>query len=375
MENKFSFIDSFRGVAIILVMLTHANYIFDPSIIRSFFGIVQFGARGVQLFYMISAFTLFNSYYSRKVNNENSIISFYSRRFFRIAPMFYISLIFVILNLNFHFFENYQLFTNRYNDLIRDYDLKNIKLWFLTTFTFTNGLYFRFIESPYPGGWSIAVEFIFYFIAPFLFYKIKTLTKALFLSIFSLFIAVVIDFLIIQFPFNIILSLTWVSIFYQFFFFSLGICLFFHINENEKLKITNINKLQISIIFILMFINILLKIINVDLNLLFASNTIFSGILFYTLVFITYKYKFAILDNKILQYIGKISFSIYLLHWWVIIAFSKISIIHNIKSYTGWVLIFFLFVLINVLFATITYKYIEKYFIKKGNQLIKKYLK
>ena len=157
MENKFSFIDSFRGVAIILVMLTHANYIFDPSIIRSFFGIVQFGARGVQLFYMISAFTLFNSYYSRKVNNENSIISFYSRRFFRIAPMFYISLIFVILNLNFHFFENYQLFTNRYNDLIRDYDLKNIKLWFLTTFTFTNGLYFRFIESPYPGGWSIAL--------------------------------------------------------------------------------------------------------------------------------------------------------------------------------------------------------------------------
>jgi peptidoglycan/LPS O-acetylase OafA/YrhL len=47
-----------------------------------------YGARGVQLFYMVSAFTLLSV--SRQPFNARS---FFIRRFFRIAPAFYIAMI------------------------------------------------------------------------------------------------------------------------------------------------------------------------------------------------------------------------------------------------------------------------------------------
>jgi peptidoglycan/LPS O-acetylase OafA/YrhL len=88
-HTKLDYIDALRGYAILGVVAVHSlmgkSHVFGSSII----GI---GAKGLQLFYMMSAFTLMLSFKNTSVKN-NSNLNFFIRRFFRIAPMFYLAII------------------------------------------------------------------------------------------------------------------------------------------------------------------------------------------------------------------------------------------------------------------------------------------
>ena len=91
--KKYDYIDSIRGFAIFGVVLVHSSQWVAPtsSILSS---IAAQGARGVQLFFIASALTLFLSMASRKQQQEEMLIlSFFNRRFFRIAPAFYLAII------------------------------------------------------------------------------------------------------------------------------------------------------------------------------------------------------------------------------------------------------------------------------------------
>lgn len=79
--TRLEFIEAARGYAIMLVLAVHAvGY--------------QAGAMGVQLFYIISAYTLYRSLMYR---NEQHYLWFYIRRFFRIAPLYYLYIYMSIL--------------------------------------------------------------------------------------------------------------------------------------------------------------------------------------------------------------------------------------------------------------------------------------
>ncbi len=68
--KKLDYIDALRGLAILGVIMVHS--ISDsnlPFIVERIFGQ---GARGVQLFYLASAFTLFLSF-SNRIDKENLI--------------------------------------------------------------------------------------------------------------------------------------------------------------------------------------------------------------------------------------------------------------------------------------------------------------
>src|ERR1700684_315736 len=81
--RRLSYIDALRGYAILLVIAVHTSQAF-PDLPKSLSTILNQGARGVQLFFVTSALTLSMSWVSR----QESALAFYSRRFFRIAPMF-----------------------------------------------------------------------------------------------------------------------------------------------------------------------------------------------------------------------------------------------------------------------------------------------
>lgn len=68
--NQYDFIDALRGIAILLVIATHIAPIAPPSgdILRR---IAQSGAYGVQLFYIVSALTLFLSTNQRSHTEKN----------------------------------------------------------------------------------------------------------------------------------------------------------------------------------------------------------------------------------------------------------------------------------------------------------------
>ena len=149
MSKRYAYIDAMRGYAILLVIAVHSSQYFDdlPEVVRA---LADQGARGVQLFFVASAITLCMSWQSR----HDGAIPFYVRRFFRIAPMFYLAIPFF-------------LWARGFGPNI--YAPDGIGWRHITmAATFTHGLMPDTITSVVPGSWSIADEMMFYLVFPLL---------------------------------------------------------------------------------------------------------------------------------------------------------------------------------------------------------------
>jgi peptidoglycan/LPS O-acetylase OafA/YrhL len=168
--KKYEFIDALRGLAVLGVILVHVrSWVAPPDYLVDK---VEYGALGVQLFYVASAFTLFLSMSSRKNTERHPIKNFFIRRFFRIAPLFYLAVVFWLIK---------DGFTPRY------WAPDGISFWhILSTLTFTHGWHPHYPNAIVPVGWSIAVEMSFYVVVPFLFRFIGSLQRALQATIFFL---------------------------------------------------------------------------------------------------------------------------------------------------------------------------------------------
>lgn len=157
-------IDAMRGYAILGVVLTHAGQWTRPASEWAV-QLCRNGALGVQLFFVASAFALFLSNEARRPSARKPVADFFVRRFFRVAPMFYVGLVFFLL-------------------------LAGLgpRLWaphglgpphIILTALFLHGWLPETINSVVPGGWSIAAETSFYLLLPLLFKLVTTRTRAL----------------------------------------------------------------------------------------------------------------------------------------------------------------------------------------------------
>lgn len=157
----------YAASSIVLFHLIHLTKIDYPPAL-SF--IPNFGGLGVPLFYVLSAFVLCIGYHSR-LGTSHEIRKFYTRRFFRIAPLFYI-LIFIYIIIYWQFYDN-------------PISIERV----LSSITFT----FNLIPGHSTGfvwaSWSIGVEMIFYAIFPIVLMYATSFFKALLLFIFSVFLA------------------------------------------------------------------------------------------------------------------------------------------------------------------------------------------
>ena len=110
------------------------------------------GARGVQLFFVVSALTLMLSWHER----GDGVLPFYVRRLFRIGPMFWLMSAFFVAvqvsGLPIVFWPPLAI------------TWPNV----LASATFTHGLHPLTMRSIVPGGWSIADEMTFYVLLPLL---------------------------------------------------------------------------------------------------------------------------------------------------------------------------------------------------------------
>jgi peptidoglycan/LPS O-acetylase OafA/YrhL len=72
MENsRFDYIDVLRGIAILGVIAVHTGQYGDMNVPLFFKTIIDQGARGVQLFYLASAFTLIRKNDNNKHGKKN----------------------------------------------------------------------------------------------------------------------------------------------------------------------------------------------------------------------------------------------------------------------------------------------------------------
>ncbi|CAN5275484.1 hypothetical protein BH11BAC6_BH11BAC6_11890 [soil metagenome] len=294
--KKLGYIDALRGLAILGVLMIHCSNYYTSD---NYSGIVQAimgnGARGVQLFYVVSAFTLFLSLSNKRNTENNSTLNFFIRRFFRIAPMYYIGIA-------------YYLYQNGLGPGYWLGDANGITYPnILSNILFIHGFNPYFITSVVPGGWTIAVEVMFYCLVPFLFHKIKNLDGAILFFLVALLLRTTLQSILAQSHF-ISSEYLWKE--YLFFYlpsqlpvFACGIIMFFLVTT--QLDQWFVRPEYVLIITLLALMQLLTN----DSLSIFAPHILF-GVAFIAMGWVLSKRNYKFFVNPIFVYIGKISYSI-----------------------------------------------------------------
>lgn len=327
---KYSFINSARGIAILMVIMTHVSQLYMPNHpIRFLKFMFEYCQMGVQLFFIASAFTLCNSHENRKQESK-PLRNFYIRRLFRIFPIYYLGIILYLI-------------LNYYLKSINNYTSANI----LNNILFLHGLVPSANNSIVPGGWSIGTEMLFYLIFPFLikfFYSGKFLLKSILIICLCYTIVLIAEVRVLNnnfWYFNILVQLPVFIIgiiYYKFnshINYFLGICIFVFFS---------------AISAFLWF------------NKIFIFIPLISGVSFCGLLKILEN---TILNAKIFQKIGMVSYSIYITHF--IFAFYIFDVTNSLVTIFLYFVISLLLCYFSGLFLE---KYIEKTFIRLGQKII-----
>ena len=173
-QNRIFGLDVLRATAILMVVSSHVLWIYPKSnaLIPTFLEL--FGFWGVELFFVLSGFLIGSILYQSYVSNSftiQSVFRFLKRRWFRTLPNYYLVL---ILNISIAFFIGYQI--------------ENIGLYFVFLQNFLG-------KAPafFPESWSLSVEEFAYLLLPFALFLgtfgiIKNKSKRFLIIVFSLFI-------------------------------------------------------------------------------------------------------------------------------------------------------------------------------------------
>jgi len=353
--RKYAYIDSLRGVAILAVMMVHVgqmSFLYQISNgIKS--QIIIDGQLGVQLFFLVSAYTLMRSIQSRQ-QEPHAKRNFFIRRFFRIAPMYYIAILYYTFQnfIGFNFFSTGNI----------SHSVPFIKLF--ANLFFIQGFYPTIINSYVPGGWSISIETTFYLVLPLLFTKIKTINHSLLFFIGSLLLATGFQTLLIKttiFGHGDFVNFNFIN---QLPMFSLGILAYFFLKKDA-------HHLHPALL-------ILLSGVLLFYNYFSPPYYLVYGIAWFFLLVGLSKLPIKILVNKPIEWIGKMSFSLYLIHFATIYWIEQWipSSIFHITHFSNAILLFCGYYLLTLLSSTsiayLTYRFIEVPFQHYGKRLITK---
>jgi peptidoglycan/LPS O-acetylase OafA/YrhL len=163
--RHFAYIDAVRGLAFLAVLSVHTASSVGAFPLK---GLFYRGGYGVQLFFLASAVTLCYSISGRSAKEQTPILNFFIRRFFRIAPLFYLAVVF------------YSVFPN---SIPRFWTAQWAPTgvhpsFYPITALFLHGWYPSTFNSIVPGGWSIGVEMAFYLLFPLTFRLLNSFGRA-----------------------------------------------------------------------------------------------------------------------------------------------------------------------------------------------------
>ena len=361
-EDKLRFVDALRGFAILGVLVIHCAQIGTndfPPLLQT---IVVNGAIGVQLFFVASAFTIYLTYGNRYAREVNPVTNFFIRRFFRIAPMYYLGMIYFLWQDGFG--ARYWLGDTSY-----------VSPWnILSNLFFVHSLNPYWITSVVPGGWSIAVEVCFYGLVPFLFFRIKTLNQAVVAFLLTILLRMALQSLLQRFPMITSEHLWREYLFFyppdQFPVFACGIILYFLI----KTPYTewHVKPLVVCSVSLLLLAQLITNSVYVfPVHIQFAMSFVVLG---YALS----QKEFYLLVNPLTIFIGKISYSMYLVHFALLHWLTQLTLVDYVpldvpySSIMNYVMRFCGLTTLTALISTCTYHLIEVPFQNLGKNIVKK---
>jgi peptidoglycan/LPS O-acetylase OafA/YrhL len=294
--QKFRYVHALRGLAICLVILVHtygAGQNGLPAFLRP---ILEQGARGVQLFFVASAFTLFYSFDQRKAR-EKSTVPFFVRRFFRIAPMYYLGIAYFLWQDGWG--DRYWL--GQQDSITAGNVLANV--------FFVHWLNPYWITSLVPGGWSITVEMTFYLCVPLLFGFIRSLDRAASALCVSLLLCFGLHVLLTRVP---LISDRFIWEYYLFLYFPaqlpvflMGIMGFFIVIRHDyRLRPGTLLLLGVTVPLVITYYQ--------------YAYVLWFAAFFTVLLIVLARHPYKVLVNRVTELIGEVSYSAYLVHFAVL---------------------------------------------------------
>ncbi len=377
--KHLEYVDALRGWAIILVMCVHSSVMVSglPQIVES---LAEKGRYGVQLFFIMSAFTLFLSYESRRTRDIHPVLAFFVRRLFRIAPLFWLGMIFYIF------------YYGQFRHLYECGGLGNREL--ISTALFLHGWHPLTINRIVPGGWSIAAEMVFYLGVPLTYTFAKTMPRAIALFLSTLVIAAACEhFHVLEliYPwyakthpgFLVDMDYYWLPT--QLPVFALGFLLY-HLVKSASAGASGLQS-QSSALLCLAICAGLCGTWLMSEQVLYAS-------LFCIGAYALSQIRIPLLVNRITRHIGKVSFSAYITHFFVLdivwrlvgsipknhamnTPFGMDVEIHpllpqGLNPFSEYILIYVTVIVITTLVSTLTYQIVELPGQNVGKWVIKK---
>jgi peptidoglycan/LPS O-acetylase OafA/YrhL len=329
--NYLGHIDSLRGIAIIFVFFFHLDVPFFKG-----------GFIGVDLFFVISGFLITRIIVNELENtNKFNFKKFYIRRIKRLIPVLFLTFLIAFI-FGFFLFSPSHFMKLVDSILMSSVSLSNI-------YFYKNISYFEDYSKLVPllHTWSLSTEEQFY-----LFYPLFLILVKKFLSKKNLFKAILF-LLTLSFLLTFIYRENSLFHFYMlpfrvYEFMIGGLIVFLKVNYNPKKHFSfflNILAFALLIAFVI-FININ--------NYYLSTLNIMPCLAIGYIVFNPSEKLNFIFKNKALIYIGKISYSLYLIHW-IVIAFFR-YIINSLEFAFHQKIII---IIVSVFVSIIIYEYFE----------------
>ncbi|RNJ47842.1 acyltransferase [Mesorhizobium erdmanii] len=168
--DRFPYLSALRGLAALWVVMVHVAHMPNPHLMLPWWAeaLVGNGVMGVNLFFLVSAFSLCLTM-PKHDKEERPYLGFMLRRFFRIAPLFYLLIIVTCL---------LRIFPFSWSAIAA-----NISF----VFNFIPGMGYQ--TGMVLAGWTIGVEMAFYLVFPFIYARTKSVTLAIRALIVAFFVA------------------------------------------------------------------------------------------------------------------------------------------------------------------------------------------
>lgn len=359
-QQYYKKLDGLRALAVFAVMITH--WIYLDVVVK-----LGFGFWGVNLFFVLSGFLITEILLKQQYCNQKRseiLKKFYIKRTLRIFPIYYLVIIFA-------------LFLN----------LDNSRSFAGYTLTYTLNFYNVFtgdIGTSLSHLWSLCVEEQFYLVWPILLLIVKPLNHL------KLIIAMIVLAILIRFVFFAVKVPNYSIYNYRMMpacMDALGIgALLAYLKLNKAGLLEQLlKKIYIPFIALCLFIIVvfLLKdtgIISETLFRFFVS--VCSFFLIGCSIFKMNNRFGRFLENKVIQYLGRISYGLYLYHfivssllngwyhnYWDSIATS----IPAVLRYNSYLISFPLYLAITIALASLSYYIIEKPFLKLKEKIENKW--